>query len=131
MNKTEPEKSKFQPAGRVKIVKGSILTPENAGLRFVLNVANLVGKAESPLYPLFDKKWPTVKKEVKGWFNTRTGAYKLGAVASLAVQSDTWVLSMLCKMLNLIQIPKLWKPALKKFVKQLNMRELLFMFLHC
>jgi len=97
MNKTEPEKSKFQSLGRVKVVKGSILTPENAGLRFVLNVANLVGKAESPLYPLFDKKWPTVKKEVKGWFNTRTGAYKLGAVASFAVQSDTWVLNMLCQ----------------------------------
>ncbi|HEY5268227.1 MAG TPA: hypothetical protein VII94_03785 [Candidatus Saccharimonadales bacterium] len=101
MNKTEPEKSKFQSLGRVKVVKGSILTPENAGLRFVLNVANLVGKAESPLYPLFDKKWPTVKKEVKGWFNTRTGDYKLGAVASFATQSDVWVLSMLCQDENL------------------------------
>ncbi len=117
MNKTEPEKSKFQPAGRVKIVKGSILTPENAGLRFVLNVANLVGKAESPLYPLFDKKWPTVKKEVKGWFNTRTGAYKLGAVASLAVQSDTWVLSMLCQDAELNTDTKALETCLKEVCK--------------
>lgn len=90
-------KNKFQPQGRVKVVKGSILAPENAGLRFVLNVANMVGKQESPLYPLFEKKWPTVKKEVKGWFNTRTGAYKLGAVNTTAVQSDTWVLNLLCQ----------------------------------
>lgn len=96
MNETE-NKNRFQPQGRVKVIQGSILAPENAGLRFVLNVANLEGKAESPLYPVFDKKWPTVKREVKGWFNTRTGAYKLGAVNTTAVQSDTWVLNMLCQ----------------------------------
>lgn len=87
----------FQQQGRVKVINGSILAPENAGLRFVLNVANMVGKAEGPLYPLFDKKWPTVKKEVKGWFNTRDGKYKLGAVNTTAVQSDTWVLNLLCQ----------------------------------
>jgi hypothetical protein len=88
---------KFQQPGRVKVIQGSILAPENAGLRFVLNVANMVGKVESPVYPLFDKKWPTVKKEVKGWFNARDGKYKLGAVNTTAVQSDTWVLNLLCQ----------------------------------
>jgi hypothetical protein len=90
-------KNQFQPAGRVKEIKGSILSPHNAGLRFILNIANMTGKAESPLYPLFEKKWPKVKQEVRGWFNTRTGAYKLGAVNSVATQSDTWVLNCLCQ----------------------------------
>lgn len=94
---SEIVKNRFQQSGRVKVIKGSILAPENAGLRFVLNVANLVGKAESPLYPLFEKKWPKVKQEVRGWFNTRTGSYKLGAVNTTAVQSDTWVLNLLCQ----------------------------------
>jgi hypothetical protein len=89
--------NKFQPKGKTKLVKGSILAPENAGLRLVLNVANLAGKAESPLYPLFDKKWKKVKEEVKGWYNTRTGAYKLGATSNVAVQSDTWVINLLCQ----------------------------------
>jgi hypothetical protein len=93
----EETKNRFQQQGRVKVVKGSILTPENAGLRFVLNVNNMAGKAESPLYPLFDKKWKKVKEEAKGWYNTRTGAYKLGAVNTTAVQSDTWVIHMLCQ----------------------------------
>lgn len=93
----DPPKNKFQQPGRVKVVKGSILAPENAGLRFVLSVTNLVGKAESPLYPLFDKKWPKVKQEARGWYATKTGAYKLGAVNSTAVQSDTWVIHMLCQ----------------------------------
>lgn len=97
MTDTKTEKNKFQPQGRVKVVKGSILAPENAGLRFVLNLANMGGKAEGPMYPLFEKKWPTIKREVRGWFTTRTGAYKLGAVNTFAVQSDTWVLSMLCQ----------------------------------
>ena len=91
------EKNRFQPQGRVKLIKGSILAPENAGLRFVLNVNNMVGKPESPLYPLFEKKWKKVKEEAKGWYNTRTGAYKLGAVNTTAVQSDTWVIHMLCQ----------------------------------
>lgn len=94
---TEQPKNKFQQPGRVKVVKGSILSPENAGLRFVLNVTNMLGKTESPLYPLFEKKWPKVKQEAKGWFNTRTGTYKLGAVNTTAVQSDTWAIHMLCQ----------------------------------
>ena len=87
----------FQPQGRVKVIQGSIVSPQNAGLRFVLNVANTAGKAEGPMYPLFEKKWPTVKREVRGWYTTRDGKYKLGAVHTLAVQSDTWVVSLLCQ----------------------------------
>lgn len=88
---------KFQQPGRVKVVQGSIVAPQNAGLRFVLNVANTVGKAEGPMYSLFEKKWPTVKREVRGWFTTRDGKYKLGTVHTMAVQSDTWVISLLCQ----------------------------------
>jgi len=91
------ERSKFQPAGRTKLIKGSILAPENAGLRFVLSVTNMAGKIESPLYPVFEKKWKKVKEEAKGWFNTKTGAYKLGATNNTAVQSDTWVIHLLCQ----------------------------------
>ena len=94
----EEQKNRFQPVGRVKVVQGSIVQPQNAGLRFILNVANMAGKMESPLYPLFEKKWPKVKQEVRGSFVTKTGKYQLGSLAnSLAVQSDVWVLSMLCQ----------------------------------
>ena len=90
--------NKFQPAGKVKVVNGSILAPENAGLRFVLSLNNLAGKTDdNPLYPIFEKKWKKVKEEAKGWYATKTGAYKLGAVNITAVQSDTWVIHMLCQ----------------------------------
>ncbi len=90
--------NKFQQPGKVKLIKGTILSPENAGLRFVLSVNNLVGKTDNhPLYPLFEKKWKKVKEEAKGWYATKTGAYKLGAVNTTAVQSDTWVIHMLCQ----------------------------------
>jgi len=91
----------FQTQGRVKVINGSILAPENAGLRFVLNVVNMAGKIDSPLYPVFEKKWPTVKREAKGWFNARDNKYKLGAVSTNAVQSDTWVLNLLCQNVDL------------------------------
>ena len=95
---TDSKINKFQQPGRVKVVKGSILTPEMAGLRFVLSINNLLGKPEgNPLLPIFEKKWPKVKQESRGWYATKTGAYKLGALNETAVQSDVWVMHMLCQ----------------------------------
>ena len=89
--------NKFQQLGKVKVIKGTILAPENAGLRFVLSVNNLEGKPENPLFPLFDKKWKKVREESRGWFANKTGEYKLGAIKTTAVQSDVWVIHMLCQ----------------------------------
>ena len=97
MTDSKDTTKKFQQPGRVKVIKGSILAPENAGLRLVLSVTNTAGKPESPMYPLFEKKWKKVKEEAKGWYATKTGAYKLGATNVTAVQSDTWVIHMLCQ----------------------------------
>lgn len=90
--------NKFQPQGKVKLINGTILAPEHAGLRFVLSINNLSGRTDDhPLYPIFEKKWKKVKEEAKGWYATKTGAYKLGAINVTAVQSDTWVIHMLCQ----------------------------------
>ena len=93
--------NKFQQLGQFKTIQGSILSPQNAGLRFILSVNNMAGKPENPLFPIFDKKWKQVKQESRGWFATKTGAYKLGAINTTAVQSDTWVIHMLCQDENL------------------------------
>jgi len=114
MNKQEDTVKMFQPKGKVKTIKGSILAPENAGLRFVLSVNNLVGKADGTWYKVFDKKWPKVREQTKGWYNTRTGAYKLGAVNTTAVQSDTWVIHMLCQDDKLSTSTKGLEDCLKK-----------------
>lgn len=89
--------NRFQPKGKVKTIRGTILAPENAGLRFVLSINNLSGKPENPMFPIFDKKWKKVREDSRGWFATKTGAYKLGAINTTAVQSDTWVIHMLCQ----------------------------------
>jgi hypothetical protein len=89
---------KFQQAGKLKVIQGSILNPHNAGLRFVLSFTNLAGKIDgNPLYPIFEKKWKKVREEARGWYATKTGAYKLGAINTTAVQSDTWVIHLLCQ----------------------------------
>ncbi len=90
--------NRFKPQGKTKVIRASILAPENAGLRFVLSVTNLAGKPDgNPLYGLFEKKWRKVREEARGWFATQTGAYKLGAINTTAVQSDTWVIHLLCQ----------------------------------
>lgn len=120
MNKTPESKeaSRFQPQGRTKIIKGSILAPENAGLRFVLSVNNLAGKPDNhPLYPVFEKKWKKVREEARGWYATKTGAYKLGAVNTTAVQSDTWVIHMLFQNENLVTDATALEKCLKEVCK--------------
>jgi len=90
--------NKFQAHGNIKVINGSILNPHNAGLRFVLSFNNLAGKPEgNPLLPVFDKKWKKVREESRGWFTNKTGAYKLGAINTTAVQSDVWVVHLLCQ----------------------------------
>lgn len=87
---------KFQNKGKFKIVKGSILTPEYAGLRLILNTINSKGLVNSELLPIFDKKWKKIKEESKGWYASRNN-FKGGENLNIAVQSDTWVINCLCQ----------------------------------
>lgn len=117
MNNFEDHVKKFQKKGTLKVINGSILTPNNAGLRFVLSFTNTAGKPESPLFNLFDKRWKQVKTEARSWYVNKTGAYKLGAVNTTAVQSDTWVVHLLCQDDNLnVNLPGL-ETCLKEVLK--------------
>jgi len=89
--------NKFQQLGKVKHINDSILNPSSGGLRLILSLSNLAGEMKCPLYPLFDKKWRKVKENARGWFVTKNGDYKLGAINTTAVQSDVWVIHMLCQ----------------------------------
>jgi hypothetical protein len=116
---TENKKNQFQQPGRVKVVKGSILTPEMAGLRFILSVNNLLGKPEgNPLLPIFEKKWPKVKQESRGWYATKTGSYRLGALNETALQSDIWLIHMLCQKEDLTVDAAALKTCLKEVCKK-------------
>ncbi len=97
MSNATEQKNRFQQPGRVKVIKGTIINPEYAGLRLILSVNNLKGDpAGNPLLPVFDKKWPKVRAESRGLYATKTGSYKLGnVVGSTPVQSDIWVMHML------------------------------------
>lgn len=89
--------NKFLMAGKSRVIKGSILNPETAGLSFVLNILNKSGKLDNPLYPIFNKKWKKVGEDARGWFVTRPGSFKLGEIHDTAVQSDVWVIHLLCQ----------------------------------
>lgn len=107
--------NKFAPKGKSKLVTvGSILTPEYAGLRLILNFVNLGGKTDSPMFSLFDKKWRKVKEETKGWYASRVN-FKLGEINTIAVQSDVWVINCLCQDEN----TKINSDALNNCIKKL------------
>jgi hypothetical protein len=107
--------NKFAPKGRVKQVSGTILAPENAGLRFVLNLCGQDGKYEAPLDKLLSSRWAQVKTNYKEWYATQKD-FKLGMVNSntCAVASDTVIVSALVKDKNNVVNSVALETAMKK-----------------
>lgn len=85
---------KFITPGKFKQINATILAPENAGLRLILNVVGQNGKFESKLDGILSKKWVKVREDYKGWFATQHN-FKMGWLNNTAVGSDTWVVNML------------------------------------
>lgn len=85
---------RFIAQGKTKIVNASVLAPENAGLRFILNVVGQDGKFTSPLSLILAKRWAKVKEDNSYWYATQMN-FKLGSLNETAVSSDTWAISML------------------------------------
>ncbi len=112
-NLTETDVSKFQKKGKFKAVKGSIITPEHAGLRLIINFIDAKGGSEENLLPLLEKKWKKVKESAKGWYASRNN-FKLGEISTVAVQSDTWIINCLCQGEDLTVNPKDLESCLKK-----------------
>ncbi len=86
----------FQSKGKFKTVNGSIIQPEHAGLRLIINTINSKGLLNKDLLPVLDKKWRKIKEEGKGWYASRNN-FKGGENLTIAVQSDTWVVNCLCQ----------------------------------
>ena len=85
----------FVTAGKVKEIKSSITMPENAGLRMILNFCSVSGKYTGTVSEILTKRWKRAQDEYKNWFVNRVG-FKLGEQQPVAVQSDIWVLNMIC-----------------------------------
>lgn len=81
---------------KVREINDSIIATQNAGLRFVLNVANKKCDLDYKILSIFEKKWKNIKGDLKTWFSNQA-IYKLGNIQTLAVQSDTWIVHMLCQ----------------------------------
>lgn len=105
----------FAPVGQGKLkeVTGSVLSTQNSGLRFIINATNKKCNLEYDLIKDFDKKWKNVRGDLKTWFNNPAN-HKLGNIRELAVQSDTWIVHMLCQDENLKTDEKALKECLKK-----------------
>ena len=88
--------NRFSPKGRVKNVNASVLTPENAGLRIILNFCSLNAKFDDKLDKLLTKRWAKAREEVRGWFSSQRD-FKLGQISNCAVGSDTWIVEALVK----------------------------------
>jgi hypothetical protein len=106
---------KFITPGKVKQVKASILAPELAGLRLVINACAQNGKFDAPLDALLAKRWSKVREDYKGWYATQHN-FRPGSLNSTAVASDTWVVNMLVKDKEGNLSPDALKLAVKKLV---------------
>lgn len=89
--------NKFAPLGKVKNVNATILAPEQAGLRIILNLVGMDGKFDEKIDKLLTARWARVRLDVKEWYATRHN-FKLGALnTNSAVASDVWIVSALVR----------------------------------
>lgn len=95
MENQQPPKNKFMPQGKSKLVKGTLLLPEMSNLCLIAVPCSMNVKVEDEVQQLLDKKWKTVRAELKGWSGAFAG-FKLGEIHSTQVQSDICVIHMLC-----------------------------------
>jgi hypothetical protein len=107
--------NKFTQPGKMKQVNATILAPELAGLRLILNVCGQNGKFDSKLDNLLAKRWTKTRESYKEWYATQHN-FKLGMLNTTAVGSDTWVVNMLVKDKD----DKIDPTALKTAVKKLG-----------
>jgi hypothetical protein len=86
--------NKFQSPGKVKTINASVLNPELAGLRIIVNVVGQDGKFESELDKLLAKKWANTRTRYKAWYAEQQN-FKLGCIDNVAVASDIWIVNLL------------------------------------
>jgi hypothetical protein len=86
--------NKFTPKGKFRKTQSTLLTPENSGLRFVLNPVDIKAKFETQTNKLLNTKWSKPRTEFRSWFANRTG-FKIGEIQQVAVQSDVWIINTL------------------------------------
>lgn len=107
--------NKFAVQGRTKLITGTILMPELAGLRLIVVPCSEVGKPDTDLHKLLDRKWQIISKDLKGWYSHHMD-FKLGSISTTAVQSDTWAVHTLC----FDKLGKLNEAALVSCMKKLS-----------
>jgi len=106
--------NRFTKVGMVKECAGSVLTPQNAGLKMILAVCSQSGTYETPFYSMITKRFIKVKSDYREAFVTQQGL-KLGNVNTTAITSESWIMQAVC----LDKKNKLDKLALEACVNKL------------
>lgn len=88
--------SRFVAKGRVKVVNGSVLNPENAGLRVIVNFVSINGTFDAPLDKALTGKWLNVRKANYEWYSNQF-QFKAGNINTTAVSSDIFVCNVLAR----------------------------------
>ena len=108
----QQEKVNFGLQGRIKECHGSSLNPVNAGLKMIVSFCSQSDKYESPFYNMLIKRFGKVHSDFREWFVMQN--LKFGTVNTTAVNSDTWIMSLVC----LDKKNKLDKAALEDCLKK-------------
>lgn len=92
---SEMRPNKFLTHGKTKVVEASIINPELHNLQLIFSPCSLLGKPDSALHAILNKKWRTVGAELKGWHSSQIN-FKQGSLLNTVVQSNVWVVHALC-----------------------------------
>lgn len=89
--------NKFMKVGTLRPVNGTVVSPQGGGLKLVLLTVTTKGGLDCPMVDILTKKWAKVKENLFKINSYRTPEYGLGYITDLAVQSDVWVMNLMCR----------------------------------
>lgn len=87
--------NKFIQKGKLRKSKLSLLTPENSGLKLIVNPLDADASFTNNVNKQIATRWKKAKEEGRSWFMNQTG-YKVGEFRHTSVQSDIWVVNLYC-----------------------------------
>jgi hypothetical protein len=86
----------FKKQGYIKNFTGSVLFPQTSDLKLIVVPVNMKGKYTGQLKEKIAKRWFNSDSNLKSWNANRIN-FKLGEIVENCVNSDVWIVNVLCR----------------------------------
>ncbi|MBN2569836.1 MAG: macro domain-containing protein [Deltaproteobacteria bacterium] len=80
--------------GKITYVIGDATAPQTPGPKMIIHICNDIGAWGKGFVLAVSRRWPQIKRYYREWYQTKSD-FRLGAIQSIQVNSDIWVVNMI------------------------------------